>query len=455
MSRWKSAIRLIAMTACVGMLTAMPSFADSQVRIVRLSDVQGDVQIDRNTGQGYEKAFLNLPITQGVKLQTKSDGRAQVEFEDGSVMRITPGTVVEFPELMMRDSGAKISTVHVQEGKAYVNFLGAKGAKDDVLTLVFGHEKITLTQPAHLRLEMGDAQARLAVFGGDIAVEGSFGSVAVAKNHTLTVDLADQSRYTSARWVDDDPYDAWDKQQDQYQQRYANNAPYTGSSPYSYGTSDLNYYGSFSNVPGYGTMWQPYLAGAGWDPFMNGAWAYYPGSGYGWVSGYPWGWTPYYSGAWMFVPGYGWMWEPGGTWAGLGAFPIIVNPPTNFIVPRPPNIPGQRILPASRGASPIPAGDSAGKLTIVNNSAGLGIPRGGVKNLSVLSQTVQLHGFVATRVLDTSAVRPSWWSGYSGNSGSLASTPHSGVPAASQSSGGMATTTHSSGGSHASGGGHR
>ena len=70
---------------------AVPSFADSQARIVRLSQVDGDVQIDRNTGQGYEKAFLNLPVTQGTKLRTGQDARAEIEFENGSTLRITPG----------------------------------------------------------------------------------------------------------------------------------------------------------------------------------------------------------------------------------------------------------------------------------------------------------------------------------------------------------------------------
>jgi hypothetical protein len=59
-------------------LLAFPSFADSQARIVRLSEVDGDVQIDRNSGQGYEKAFLNLPVTQGTKLRTGADGRAEI-----------------------------------------------------------------------------------------------------------------------------------------------------------------------------------------------------------------------------------------------------------------------------------------------------------------------------------------------------------------------------------------
>ena len=100
--------RLMTAAVISSLLLTVRSFATSQIRIVRLSDVHGDVQIDRNTGQGYEKAFLNLPLTQGVKIQTKQDGRAEAEFEDGSTVRITPDAMIEFPQLSLRDSGAKV-----------------------------------------------------------------------------------------------------------------------------------------------------------------------------------------------------------------------------------------------------------------------------------------------------------------------------------------------------------
>ena len=72
-TRKMSAAFAVAVLAC---WLAVPSFADSQARIVRLSQVDGDVQIDRNTGQGYEKAFINLPITQGNKLRAGQQARA-------------------------------------------------------------------------------------------------------------------------------------------------------------------------------------------------------------------------------------------------------------------------------------------------------------------------------------------------------------------------------------------
>ena len=36
----------------------------SKVRIVRLSQVKGSVQIDRSDGRGYERAIANLPIVE-------------------------------------------------------------------------------------------------------------------------------------------------------------------------------------------------------------------------------------------------------------------------------------------------------------------------------------------------------------------------------------------------------
>ena len=69
------------------------------------------------------------------------------------------------------------------------------------------------------------------------------------------------------------------------------------------GFSDLNYYGGYTNFPGYGMLWQPYFTGVGWNPFMDGAWSFYPGMGYMWASAYPWGWMPYYYGNWLYAPG--------------------------------------------------------------------------------------------------------------------------------------------------------
>jgi Family of unknown function (DUF6600)/FecR protein len=375
---------LLALTVLTCWL-AVPSFADSQARIVRLSQVDGNVQIDRNTGLGYEKAFLNLPITQGTRVRTGSDARAEIEFEDGSTLRITPGTTVEFPELALRDSGARASSVNLQSGTAYLNFKGGKSAQE--FSLGFGHERLPLTKPAHLRVELKDTEATLAVLKGDVEVEGASGEVKIEKKHSATFDLTGSNPYTVANNLEPDPYDDWDKQQDKFHEQYSASVA-NGYSPYAYGSSDLNYYGSFYNVPGYGMMWQPYLVGAGWDPFMNGAWMWYPGSGYMWVSSYPWGWMPYRYGSWTYLAGNGWFWQPGNSWAGWNTSPAITNPPRTFSFPRPPASPGQTLV-VNRGAQLPSAGAVQSKIQFRSNSAGLGVPRGSVRNLGKVSRQIE------------------------------------------------------------------
>ncbi|MGH9510888.1 MAG: DUF6600 domain-containing protein [Terriglobales bacterium] len=377
-----------------GSLIAVPCFADSHVRIVRLSEIEGSVQINRNL-HGYEKAFLNLPVTQGNEVRTESDGRAEIEFEDGSALRMAPNTTVEFPQLSLSDSGTRISDVTVKSGTAYVDF---KNTKNDQLTLTFGQEKMVLIHPVHLRIELSDKNAAVAVFSGEADVEAVSGTVQVSKNRTAIFDLAGNEEGKIAKNVEPAPYDAWDKRQDQYQQRYGADSPVASSSAYSYGLSDLSYYGNYFNTPGYGLMWQPYFAGAGWDPFMDGAWAFYPGMGYGWVSAYPWGWTPFHSGNWAFINGRGWAWHPGGTWMAVNAQPRIMNAPANFVSPRPPTTTGQSLVLVNHGPSPGFAGHSSSKLIIRNNSAGLGIPRGGVNDLSKISQRVSTQGMATARI---------------------------------------------------------
>src|SRR2546430_5647744 len=117
MSRNKFALSVLTASACA--LLALPALADSQARIVRLSDVQGSVQIDKNTGVGFENAFLNLPITQGTQIRTRDTGRAEIEFEDGSTMRLTPNTSVQFSTL----GGDDRSEEHTSELQSQSNLV--------------------------------------------------------------------------------------------------------------------------------------------------------------------------------------------------------------------------------------------------------------------------------------------------------------------------------------------
>jgi hypothetical protein len=397
-------LRSILLATATLLLASLPVFSDSQVRAVRLSYVEGGVQIARGSADQFDKGMLNLPITQNTQLRTSEDGRAEVEFEDGSTLRIGQNTSIEFPQLSLRDSGGKASYIEVAKGTAYVDF---SGDKKDEFVLQFGKEKIALTNSARLRIQVDPDGTSVAVFKGDVQVEDASGALRVKKNQTGVFDASGEQKLVKD--IEDAPLDAWDKEQSDYHVRYASKSSQSYS-PYSYGTADLAYYGNFFNAPGYGMCWQPYFVGMGWDPFMDGAWAFYPGSGFGWVSSYPWGWVPYHYGTWVFLPGYGWAWQPGGVWTGWYSTPRVLNPPSGFRAPKAPTT-GTKTLIVQRGpGSTTTAGN---KVVIRNNSAGLGIPRGQVNNLSKASQQVQTRGTVTERVRTTPSPAAATW----GNAG--------------------------------------
>jgi len=421
---------MVLLTAAACALLALPALADSQARIVRLSDVQGSVQIDKNTGMGFENAFLNLPITQGAQVRTHDRGRAEIEFEDGSTLRLTPNTTVEFSTLGVGDSGKRISVVNLVEGMAYVNWLGK-----DEFSLNFAQEKISLDRQAHFRVDTSAKVASLAVFKGDLDVEGPAGKVSVEKKKTATFDLADNDKYTLANNIAEAPLDSWDKEASAYHDQNARNNP----SPYGYGMSDLNYYGAYSNVPGYGMMWQPFFTGIGWDPFMDGAWSWYPGYGYMFASAYPWGWMPYRYGSWMFIPGNGWMWQPGGfnTWLTVpryaGTLPVGFHP---LVAPVAGTV---KTVPVGKGGSVSALPTS--HLLVRAGSAGMGIPRGSLGNLNHLNHQVAKSGFVEVHPapqFSASSGRPASGSGFSAPRSSMSS----------PSTGHSTSTGHASGGSH-------
>ncbi|MFZ0958789.1 MAG: FecR family protein [Candidatus Sulfotelmatobacter sp.] len=424
---------LIFLTAMACAFYALPALAGSQARIVRLSDVQGSVQIDKNSGLGFENAFLNLPVMQGAQLRTRDNGRVEIEFEDGSTMRLGPNTAVEFSTLGLTDSGQKVSEVNLSEGLAYVNWLGS-----DNFTLNFSRENVALNHAAHFRVEISPDLAKLAVFKGDVVIEGPSGKETVSKKQMAKFDLDDEDQFTLAKSIDEAPLDSWDKESIQYHDQYArNNSPVSG-----YGASDLGYYGNYTNVAGYGTMWQPFFTGVGWDPFMDGAWSWYPGYGSMFVSAYPWGWMPYRYGNWIFIPGMGWMWQPGGltTW---NVLPRTAGKlPATFHTPVAPVGTVKTVVVGKGG--PVFSSPAAFRMVVRNGSAGMGIARGSVDGLKSLNHEVARSGSVELHSTPQfAATAPS--SGFAGFGGPPSSTSTSPI---------SHTSAGSSGGGHASGGHH-
>jgi ferric-dicitrate binding protein FerR (iron transport regulator) len=309
------------------------AIATSQARIVRLSYAEGSVQLA--TDNGVENATVNVPLTEGTRLSTSSNGWAEVQLEDGSTIRLAPSTAVNFTELGRSSSGSTLTTIDLDGGEAEFN---VSRRHDNEFAVTVRNKTVLLDHSGRFRITSTvQDPLELVVFKGEVKVKDpdSGDQVAVKKDETFSLDPEDPAHYALDKEAEADELDNWSQQRDEALSAYAarNSGDYA-QSPYQYGLNDLNYYGTYYDVPGYGYLWQPTGVGPGWDPFMNGYWTWSP-VGYCWVSAYPWGWMPYRFGHWIFVNGSGWMWQPGG-WHGWWRQPRLVNTPPGFHPPAPP-----------------------------------------------------------------------------------------------------------------------
>lgn len=300
---------LLCLALAAPQLLAVPGAAADQnysyARIVRLSYADGDVQVQRPEEIGWHEAPLNLPIRQGYQIST-GHGRAEIEFESGAVARLAEETHLKFVELALADGG-RLTQLSLVRGTAtfYANL-----SSDDRFSVATPHFAVFIPRNARFRIDAGDDGATVSVLKGDITVEALGASYRVNKNRAFLFRAADE-QVTLARAPDTDAWDRWveDRENVLSASRLAASSRYARAS-FSYGMSDLDYYGSWHNLPGYGHCWQPRGISIGWSPYGHGRWMHLGGF-MTWVSFEPWGWTPYHYGHWVYLHS-GWYWVPGG-----------------------------------------------------------------------------------------------------------------------------------------------
>lgn len=301
---------LLMVLAAMSLVFASPpaalAYDYSYARVVRLSLIEGDVQVSRPDAQGWEQAVVNLPIQQGYSLAT-GRGRAEIEFESGATARLADNSILQFTELAL-SSGGRITKLTLTQGTA--TFF-ANLSREDSFVVATPQLQVVIPENARFRLDVSDDTSSVSVLKGGVEVDSRAGTRRLTKGHTLAYRASDPDQVTLDRNPKSDDWDHWVADRDEVihsgdtaSLRYVN-------SPYTYGLSDLYDYGSWYNIAGYGQCWRPYGLSFGWSPYWNGTWAFYPGLGWTWLSFEPWGWLPYHFGSWFFSPSLGWLWVPG------------------------------------------------------------------------------------------------------------------------------------------------
>ena len=319
----KPYIRFLSRTLTAGfiaLLTINPAWAqsNSHARIVRLSFVEGDVTVQRPDVQAWAEAPVNTPLQEGFKLSTGENSFAEIQFENGGTIRLGQLSLLDFPVLELAPNGGKINHVELHQG--YATFHPLSSRLGESLQVGTPYGTLIAQGGAEFRVDLDPGLERVEVFQGGVAVQSNLGAMTLEKDSVLVMQPGTSDPTVVSQGITKDDWDQWvDNREDRTEVSPNGPSPdtYTDDAAEApYGWSDLQQYGSWSDVPGEGFGWIPWAA-TGWAPYASGQWCWYPGWGYTWIGSEPWGWLPYHYGGWKFLPGTGWVWFPGSfrTWS--------------------------------------------------------------------------------------------------------------------------------------------
>ncbi len=301
--------------------------ANSLPDAARIQRVEGEVALNNTEAANAQNdqwiaATENQPVSVGDRIYTRDKSRASLAFTGRNFARLNPNSSLdvislndERTQLALRDGSAMFDVGYLDSG--------------DLFEVATPYGAVDFQQPGLYNVGIDNGQVLVSVLSGLAQVVGMGGSGQISKGELLTLigstaadvvlsrlDGRDAGylvddyygyqypQYYDGRYRDynaylNDPY---------YFDPYRRNVSYQYANSYIPGLYDLDYYGDWQNLDGYGNSWSPRVD-AGWSPYQAGYW--YNDYPYGptWVSSEPWGYAPYHYGRWAFV-GDRWYWVP-------------------------------------------------------------------------------------------------------------------------------------------------
>ncbi len=280
---------------------------DPPGRVARMNYAQGSVTFQPGGEGDWVNAVPNRPLTSGDNLWTDEGSRAELHV-GSSAMRLGPETSLTLLDLDDRTTQIRLSqgTIilrvrHLDDGDLF---------EVDTPNLAF-----TLQRTGEYRIDVngnGDATT-VGVWNGRGEVTGGGYSYSIVAGQSARFSGTDQLNYDIAQLPGADDFDNWAFQRD-HREDGAESANYV--SPEMTGYEDLDDYGRWQYIGGYGTVWVPSGVASDWAPYRNGHWVYVDPWGWTWVEDEPWGFAPFHYGRWAYADSR-WCWVPG---------PVAVRP---------------------------------------------------------------------------------------------------------------------------------
>lgn len=346
---WPHVTVLILAVAAIGgvlgaLLVKREQSAEAQAvpTAARVERIDGQVALNRSladseTAKQYVEITPNTPVSVGDRIYTRDNSRASLAFTGRNFARLDDNTSLDVlslahgrTQLALRDGSAIFNVGELDD--------------DELFEVATPYGAIDLQEPGLYQIGIDDNGGTIvSVLSGLAQIVGLAGNGQIGKGEMLTLLGQTAADIALSRL---DPEYAGGLVDDYYSYQYPNlydgryrdyNAylndpyyydPYNRYTSYQYvddtipGVYDLDGYGDWQDISGYGYAWRPRVD-ANWAPYQQGSWMMDDLYGMTWVSTEPWGYAPYHYGRWAFINNQ-WFWIPDAVNTEPGYAPALV-----------------------------------------------------------------------------------------------------------------------------------
>lgn len=274
---------------------------DPPGRAADIRYISGQVSIQPGGVDDWVGAAINRPLTTADRVWTDQESRTELHL-GSSALRLSSETSLTLTNLDDEDVQVELDqgtlnlwVRHLYDGEIY---------EVDTPNLAF-----TVTRPGNYRFDVdpdGDTTL-VTVRDGEGQATGDGPGVEIRSGQQVSFS---NGQSLQAQFYDAPVFDGFDDWCRVRIDREAHSQSAQYVSPDVVGAADLDEYGTWRVVPGYGPVWAPTQVAAGWAPYHDGHWLWVEPWGWTWVDDAPWGFAPSHYGRWVYTGGY-WGWTPG------------------------------------------------------------------------------------------------------------------------------------------------
>jgi hypothetical protein len=293
--------RVLTLLAATVGLVAPQLMADPPARVGRLNLINGSVSFRPASVDEWAVAEPNRTLTTGDRLWTDNDSRAEVHV-GSTAIRLSAQTEFDFVNI-------DDQTVQGRLAQGTVTVRVRNLDDGEVYEIDTPNGAVSLGSAGLYRVDVNTdgTQTKVTVWQGGAEVTAAGSSFQVNPSQFATINGTDSPTYDLADVGAPDDWDSWCLGRDS-REDHAVSAQYVSREMPGY--EDLDAYGHWTAMPGYGNVWVPDNVSPGWAPYHTGHWVWVDPWGWSWVDTAPWGYAPYHYGRWAYGNGV-WFWSPG------------------------------------------------------------------------------------------------------------------------------------------------